>query len=92
MAMKYNTNEKRLKFLSPGNIITFKTPQRGDYCNGTNWTQVIVSKLAKKKEAGIVYFRLEGIAFGRDSDWYKSMKDLISAVNWKHMETMHSDQ
>ena len=82
-----------MKILKEGKrIVTFKKPQRGDYCNGTNYTQVIVDKIVKKKESGVTYFRLQALSFGRDSDWYKSMKDLLSAIDWKSMESMHSDQ
>ncbi|MEP7374739.1 MAG: hypothetical protein ABI675_15190 [Chitinophagaceae bacterium] len=80
----YDTDEKRMKAIrKKGNIITFKRPF---YPTGTlnqGYTQIIVTGISKQKGA----IKIEG--YGYDSDWYKSVDDLLDAINWEWMESAH---
>ncbi|HLG34800.1 MAG TPA: AAA family ATPase, partial [Bacteroidia bacterium] len=82
----YDTDEKKLKAIkTKGNLITFKKPF---YPRGTSeqgFTQIMVTGIRKEKSGAI---KIEG--FGRDSDWYKSEKQLIDAINWDWMESAHA--
>jgi hypothetical protein len=74
------SKEKILK--TKGNIITFKKPQRGEWANGTTFTQIMAKRLVKTKDG---QFRLEG-EFGRESNWFSSKKELFDAIDWDFME------
>lgn len=82
----YDTYEKKQKAIKKkGNIITFNKPF---YPRGTSeqgFTQIAVTGIRKEKSGAI---KIEG--FGRDSDWYKSEKQLIDAINWDWMESVHA--
>lgn len=74
----YNTNERKIAALKKkGNIITFK--ERWAYGNG-NAIQIIVMGFKKEKSGAV---KIEGRAY--DSKWYKSMDELLSAVDWDFM-------
>jgi len=82
----YDTDEKKWKAIkTKGNIITFKKPF---YPRGTSeqgFTQIGVTGIRREKSGAI---KIEG--FGRDSDWYKSPKELFAAINWEWMESVHT--
>lgn len=83
---KYDTIEKRLKFLKKkGNIITFTKPFYPWGTAGESRTQIIVEGLKKLRTGEI---KIIGEFY--DSDRYKSEEDLIEAIDWKRMEEMHS--
>lgn len=84
--MKYDTLEKKIATVKKkGNIITFKKPY---YPRGTanqGFIQILITGIKKEKSGAI---KLEGM--GRDSDWYKSIDELIQAVDFEQMEAWHS--
>ncbi|RKE52456.1 hypothetical protein [Sphingobacterium detergens] len=85
--MKYDTTEKRAKFLrKKGSIITFKKPF---YPNGTlneSRRQIIVIQLQKDRSGAV---KIIGNFY--DSNWYDSLDDLINSIDWKWMESAHSE-
>jgi len=82
---KYDTLNKKIQFLKKkGNLITFKKPF---YPNGTaneSRTQIIVEKL-KRHRTGEV--KITGVFY--DSNWYKTIDELLDAIDWNWMEQMH---
>ncbi|MCC7303066.1 MAG: hypothetical protein IT233_10535 [Bacteroidia bacterium] len=81
----YDTREKRIKAIKKGNIITFKKPFYPRGTSEPSRIQIAITGIRKEKSGAI---KLEG--FGHDSDWYKSMDDLLNAINWEWMEQVHS--
>ena len=80
---KYNTKAKKIKTVKKkGNIITFKTPFRW---KGTEYSQILVHGFETQK--GFVKI----IGFGRDTNWFNSMDELINAIDWDLMEEWHSE-
>jgi hypothetical protein len=70
---KYDTKAKRLATLKrKGVILTFKEPFRW---MGEDYMQIMVQGIEKQKGS------VKIIGFGRDSNWYKSMDDLLKAIN-----------
>ncbi len=79
---KYNTKAKRVKTVKQkGNIITFKTPFRW---KGTEYSQILVHGFETQKGS------VKIIGFGRDTNWFNSMDELLNAINWDLMEEWHS--
>ncbi len=77
-AKKYGTKKLKIKTLKKrGSIITFKKPF---WWNGERFIQIMVQGIERKKGS------IKIIGFSRDTEWFKSKKDLIKAVNWKLME------
>ncbi|MCC7302500.1 MAG: hypothetical protein IT233_07660 [Bacteroidia bacterium] len=81
----YDTREKRIKTIKKGNIVTFKKPFYPRGTSDESRIQILITGIRKEKSGAI---KLEG--FGFDSDWYKSMDDLLNAINWEWMEQVHS--
>lgn len=80
---KYDTNEKRIKFVKKkGNIITFKKPFRW---KGEDFSQILVTGFEKSKGS------VKVIGSNRDTPWYDSMEDLIKAIDWDLMEGWHTE-
>lgn len=80
-AKLYDTKAKRLKAArTKGKIITFKKPFRW---MGEDYMQILVQGIEKRGG----HFKIVG--FARDSEWYKSMDDLLKAIDWKLMEEWH---
>ncbi len=80
--LKYDTFEKRVKTIKKeGNILTFKKPFNW---MGAQYSQILVKGLEKRKGS------IKIIGFGRDSEWYKSMEELVKAIDWDKMEEWHS--
>ncbi|MYY43985.1 hypothetical protein [Elizabethkingia anophelis] len=85
--MKYDTTEKRMKFLKKkGNIITFKKPF---YPHGTlneSRSQIIVNRLQKTKAGSV---KIIGNYY--DTNWYNSIDALLESIDWQWMEAVHGD-
>lgn len=80
----YDTNEKKLKAIRKGSILTFKEPF---YPKGTangGYTQIAVTGIRKEKSGAIKL-----IGFGHDSPWYENENQLIEALDWEWMEAAH---
>ncbi len=74
---KYDTKEKRLAMLRrSGRIMTFK-----------NGPQIISDGL----EEGARGVRLKGV-YGTPSSWYKTIDEIMKAIDWKKMEAWHGDE
>lgn len=83
-AQLYNTTDKKAKFVrKKGNIITFKKEFFPRGTSEPGRTQVLVTGVEKSKGS----VKLLGRAY--DTPWYKSMDELIKAVDWKKMESWH---
>ena len=81
---KYDTKAKRIAFVkTKGNIVTFKKPFRW---KDRDFEQILVHGIEKSKGS------IKIVGFTRDSPWYKSMDELLKAIDWKQMEEMHEDQ
>ncbi len=84
---KYDTAEKKAKALrKKGNIITFKEMF---YPNGTanqGYTQIIVNYIQKSGSSVILHGEN-----GIQTQWYKSIDELIDAVDWETMEKWHME-
>ena len=84
MKKRYNTQNKRIKFLkTKGNIISFKKPFI-DY-HGESHTQVLIKGLEKDRRTDAV--KVIGLAW--DSEWFDDMDELVQAVDWEYMEKVH---
>lgn len=84
--MKYDTSEKKIRFLKKkGNIITFKETfyPRGNHEDGRK--QIIVMRLQTTK-AGVV--KIIGAYY--DSNLYNSLNDLLDSIDWEWMEWAHA--
>lgn len=80
---KYDTEAKRIKFVrTKGNIVTFKKPFRW---MGVDYSQIAVTGFEKQRGS------VKIVGFGRDTPWFKSMKELLDAVDWNLMEGWHSE-
>lgn len=80
---KYDTNEKRIKFIKKkGNIITFKKTFRW---KGDDFSQILVTGFEKSKGS------VKVIGMGRDTPWYSSMEELIQSIDWDLMEGWHTE-
>lgn len=80
---KYDTQKQKIKTLEKtGSIITFKKPF---FWNGERFMQIMVQQIEKKKKGSIKI-----LGFSRNTEWFKSMKTLIKAVNWKLMEAWNN--
>lgn len=83
---KYDTDEKRIKFLrAKGNIITFKEKfyPRGTANPGR--LQIIVCSIEKACNGSV---KISGSFY--DSNWYNSKEELVDAIDWEEMEQMHA--
>ncbi len=80
----YNTLQKKINFAGKmGSILTFKKPIG---ING-EWKSQIASKgLERNRRTGAV--KIIGSFY--DSPWYKSMDELIDALDWELMAQWHS--
>lgn len=86
-AKKYNTKDKRIKTLKKkGNIITFKEKFYPRGTSNQGFSQILITGVSKQKGS----IKLEGRAY--DTPWYGSIEELIKAVDWKTMESYHSDE
>lgn len=80
----YDTQQKKIDFASKkGNLLTFKKPISW---KGESKKQIINYGLEKDRKSGAIKI----IGFGYDSPWYKSMKELIDAMDWEQMSKWHS--
>lgn len=80
---KYNTKAKQIEVVKrKGMILTFKQPF---WWKGEQFKQIYTEGLEKHKGA------VKIIGFTRDTPWYESMDKLLDAIDWKLMESWHSE-
>ena len=80
----YNTQQKKIDFASKkGNLLTFKKPISW---KGESKKQIINYGLEQDRKSGAIKI----IGFGYDSPWYKSINELIDAMDWEQMSKWHS--
>lgn len=80
---KYNTRQKRIKFVSTkGSILTFKKPIG---IKGESKPQILSRGLEKSRKTGAV--KIIGPFY--DSPWYSSMDELLDAMDWEQMARWH---
>lgn len=81
--LKYDTKARRIKAVkTKGNIITFKEQF---YWKGDKYWQIGVTGFETSKDS------VKIIGFGRDTNWYSSMDELLDAIDWDKMEAWHSE-
>ncbi|MFL5763891.1 MAG: hypothetical protein ACJ77K_08130 [Bacteroidia bacterium] len=81
---KYNTKAKRMAVVKrKAMILTFKEPF---WWKGEQFKQIYTEGLEKSKGA------VKVIGFTRDTPWYKSMDELLAAIDWDLMEDWHRDE
>ncbi len=77
--------EKRINFLKkPGNIVTFKKQFFPRGTSDQGYWQILVTGFSKDKSGAV---KILGRAF--DTPWYKSIDELLDAVDWESMSRFH---
>ena len=82
----FDTDSKKQKFIrKKGNIIIFKKPFGPTRDSHIQITSRGVTKIRAKVKKGWIKI----IGWGYDTDWFKSEKDLLNAIDWDAMDNTH---
>ena len=76
-SLSFNTDEEKLAFIKPGNILTFKTKLPG-FPRG----QIAVAKIQRTKSGAIKITN----PFGTETPWFGSEAELFQAIDWEWMQ------
>ena len=76
-SLSFQTDEEKLNFIKPGNILTFKTK-----LPGFPMGQIAIAKIQRTKAGKI---KLSN-PFGNETPWFESDAELLKAVDWDWMQ------
>lgn len=75
-SLSFSTDQEKLAFIKPGNILTFK-----DKLPGFPRGQIAISKIRRTKTGAIQLIN----PFGTESPWFNSETVLLSMIDWEWM-------
>jgi hypothetical protein len=75
-SISFDTDEDKLAFIKPGNIITFKNK-----LPGLPVGQIAISKIQRNKSGAIKLIN----PFGTETPWFSSEEELLQAIDWQWM-------
>ncbi len=76
-SLSFKTDEEKLAFIKPGNILTFKTK-----LPGFPMGQIAIAKIQRTKAGKIKLTN----PFGTETPWFESETELVEAVDWDWMQ------
>ena len=76
-SLSFKSDEDKIAFIKPGNILTFKTK-----LPGFPMGQIAIAKIHKSKAGKI---KLSN-SFGTETPWFASKTELLQAVDWDWMQ------
>ena len=76
-SLSFKTEEEKLAFIKPGNILTFKTK-----LPGFPMGQIAIAKIQRTKAGKIKLTN----PFGTETPWFESDAELLQSVDWDWMQ------
>ena len=76
-SLSFKTEEEKLAFIKPGNILTFKTK-----LPGFPMGQIAIAKIQRTKAGKIKLTN----PFGTETPWFESQEELLSKIDWRWMQ------